>query len=76
VAFAVGGIEALGLLAGKFHLTGRAWGFVGRLNQNFGLLGYCIIGLFILSWIVSVAVYKWRRFDTLELNQESVARTR
>lgn len=66
VAFAVGGIEALGLLAGQFHLTGGFWNVVKTLNGNFGLLGYGIVGLFALSWIVSIAIYKWRRFDFLE----------
>jgi high-affinity nickel-transport protein len=66
VALAVGGIEALGLLAGQFHLTGGLWGLVGKLNDNFGMLGYCIIGLFAVSWILSIAIYKWRRFDDLE----------
>src|SRR6202051_220450 len=36
VAFAVGGIEALGLMAEQFHLKGRFWNFVDRLNDNFG----------------------------------------
>lgn len=67
VAFAVGGIEALGLLSEQFHLKGALWLMVNRLNNNFGLLGYCIVGLFVLSWVVSIAVYKWRRFDQLEL---------
>ena len=67
VALAVGGIEALGLLASEFHLTGGMWGWVGKLNENFGVLGYCIIGLFAGSWILSIAIYKWRRFDDLEL---------
>jgi high-affinity nickel-transport protein len=67
VAFAVGGIEALGLLAGQFHLKGSFWGLVHRLNDNFGMLGYCIIALFVLSWIASVVIYRWRRFDSLEV---------
>jgi nickel/cobalt transporter (NiCoT) family protein len=67
VAFAVGGIEALGLLAGQFQLNGALWDVVRKLNDNFGALGYFIIGLFALSWIVSFAIYKWRRFDDLEL---------
>jgi high-affinity nickel-transport protein len=46
VAFAVGGIEALGLMAEQFHLKGRFWNFVSRLNDNFGTLDYFIIGLF------------------------------
>jgi high-affinity nickel-transport protein len=66
VALAVGGIEALGLLAGQFHLTGGLWNFVNRLNEHFGVLGYCIIGLFAASWVLSIAIYKWRGFDDLE----------
>jgi nickel/cobalt transporter (NiCoT) family protein len=68
VALVVGGIEALGLLAGHFHCQGRFWDEVARLNANFGTLGYFIVGLFAVSWIVSIAVYKWRRFDDLELS--------
>jgi high-affinity nickel-transport protein len=67
VAFVVGGIEALGLLAGHFHLTGSFWNLVQKLNNNFGVLGYFIIGLFALSWILSIAYYRWRRFDQLDL---------
>ena len=68
VALVVGSIEALGLLAGQFHLQGAFWALVGRLNQNFGTLGYLIIALFALSWLLSIGIYKWRRFDDLELN--------
>src|SRR5580692_6835271 len=68
VALVVGGIEALGLLAGHFHLTEMFWDGVVKLNDHFGTLGYFIVGLFALSWIVSIAVYKWRRFDELEVN--------
>jgi len=66
VALAVGGIEALGLLVGQFHLTGGLWGLIGQLNNHFGMLGYGIVALFALSWILSIAIYKWRRFDDLE----------
>jgi nickel/cobalt transporter (NiCoT) family protein len=67
VAFAVGGIEALGLLAEQFHLKGAIWNTVDKLTADFGLLGYFIIALFAVSWIVSIAIYKWRRFEDLEL---------
>jgi high-affinity nickel-transport protein len=67
VAFVVGGIEALGLLASHFQWTGWFWNGVTRLNDNFGTLGYFIVGLFAASWIVSLLVYKLRRFDDLEL---------
>ena len=66
VALVVGGIEALGLLAGQFHWNGLFWNAVLKLNGNFGALGYFIIGIFLLSWVLSIAIYKWRRFDELE----------
>jgi len=55
------------LLGKHFHLEGWFWRAVAKLNDNFGTLGYFIVGLFALSWIVSIAFYKWRRFDDLEL---------
>jgi high-affinity nickel-transport protein len=67
VALGVGGIEALGLLAGQFQLKGSFWEAVGEINGNFGTLGYLIIALFVLSWIVSIAIYKFRRFDELDV---------
>lgn len=71
VALVVGGIEALGLLGGQLHLQGTFWLLVGRLNNNFGILGYCIVALFAVSWIVSIAIYKFRRFEDLELTTEA-----
>lgn len=65
VALVVGGIEALGLLGEHFHFEGRFWGATAKLNDNLGTLGYFIVSLFALSWIVSMAFYKWRRFDDL-----------
>jgi len=69
VAVAVGGIEALGLFAAQVHPTGAFWELVGKLNDNFGLLGYFIIAVFAVSWIVSIAIYRWRQFDLLEPEQ-------
>jgi high-affinity nickel-transport protein len=70
VAFAVGGIEALGLVASQLHLTGSFWMLIGKLNNNFGVLGYLIIGLFALSWIFSIVIYRWRHLDDLEAHLE------
>jgi nickel/cobalt transporter (NiCoT) family protein len=68
IAFVVGGIETLGLCVEHFRLTGWFWDGVAKLNDNFGSLGYFIVGLFALSWIVSIAVYRWRKFDELEVS--------
>ena len=71
VAVAVGGIELLGLLAGKLELTGTVWNAVSNLNNNFGVIGYFIVGLFIFSWLISVAIYKWRGYDEIDLLESS-----
>jgi nickel/cobalt transporter (NiCoT) family protein len=65
-ALVVGGIEALGLIGDKFALQGAFWRGIGALNDNFGSLGYAIVGFFVASWIVSFAVYKARGYDRLE----------
>jgi len=66
VALAVGSIEVLGLLGERFRMTGNFWNFVGKLNDNFGVLGYGIIGLFVISWVVSISIYKWLGLDEME----------
>jgi len=71
VAFVVGGIEALGLIGSQLHLQGNFWLAVDQLNGNFGVLGYCIIAIFALSWIVSIAIYKLRRLEELEIEMEA-----
>ena len=67
VALVVGGIETLGLLVTHFHLHGSFWSTILSLSENFGALGYFILGLFAVSWLVSIAIYNWFQFDDLKL---------
>ena len=71
VAVAVGGVEVLGLINGYFHFEGWFWRMIALLNSNFGMLGYFIVGLFALSWIVSITLYKWRNLDEIELTHQA-----
>ncbi|MGZ7174186.1 HoxN/HupN/NixA family nickel/cobalt transporter [Burkholderia gladioli] len=68
VALVIGGIEALGLLADKLGLKGVFWDAIGTLSDNFGLLGYIIIGIFVLSWIASFVIYRVKRIDELPVS--------
>ena len=67
VAVLIGGIEALGLLGDQLGLSGGFWDGIGALNKNFGALGFAIIGIFIVAWIVSVLVYRYQGLDALEV---------
>jgi high-affinity nickel-transport protein len=67
VAVVIGGIEALGLFADQFGFSGSFWNGVGALNDNFNALGFAVIGVFIVAWIGSVIVYRYKGLDTLEV---------
>ena len=66
VALMIGGVETLGLIGDQFKLEGPFWNAVGALNDNFGVLGYVIIGVFAVSWLISVIVYRAKGYDSLE----------
>ena len=69
VAVVMGGLETLNLIGDQLGLTdgGGFWGTIGGLNDNFGRLGYVIIGVFMLSWAGSVMFYRFKRYDELEI---------
>jgi high-affinity nickel-transport protein len=69
VAVVIGGLETLNLIGDQLGLMdgGGFWGAIGTINDNFGILGYVIIGIFVLSWIGSVLFYKFKRYDELEI---------
>ena len=68
VALLIGGIEALGLVGGQFKLQGALWAAIGSLNDNFGLIGFIIVGVFVLSWLASVFIYRRNRYDEIEVD--------
>jgi len=67
VAVLVGGIETLGLIGDQLELSGWFWDVIGALNDNFNSLGFIIIGVFIAAWIAAVLIYRYRRYDLLEI---------
>ena len=71
VALLVGGIETLGLVGTEFNLGGGFWNAVGAVNDRFGTVGYTIIGIFALSWLISLVVYRVNRFDDLQVNTQA-----
>jgi high-affinity nickel-transport protein len=63
VAFVIGGVEVLGVIAGELRLTGGVWSAVNFVNGTsaWEYVGFAIIGLFAIAWLVSMAVYKDRK---------------
>ena len=58
VAVAIGGIEAIGLVADKLGLAGGPWDIVSAAAGEIGVFGYMIVALFVLTWLVSLLVYR------------------
>ncbi|MFD8216524.1 HoxN/HupN/NixA family nickel/cobalt transporter [Streptomyces sp. NPDC059697] len=61
VALIIGTVELLGLLAEKLALHGVFWDWVAGLDLN--VLGFVIVGLFFVTWIVAMAVWKFGRIE-------------
>jgi nickel/cobalt transporter (NiCoT) family protein len=67
VAFLVGGIEVLGLIGEQFKFHGPIWNLIDSLNDHFGVVGFAIIGVFALSWLLSILIYRIKRYDEIEV---------
>ena len=63
IAFVVGGIEILSIVASEFHLTGGIWDAV--TGVDFGLIGVAIVAVFLVSWGASTLIYRWKGYDNL-----------
>jgi high-affinity nickel-transport protein len=61
VALLIGAIELLSVLADKLSLTGGVWDMVAGLDLN--LVGYGVVGLFVLTWALALAVWRFGRIE-------------
>lgn len=58
VALFIGGIEALGLIGERLGLSGDAWALIEGLNESLANVGFVVIALFAIAWLVSVVLYR------------------
>ena len=61
VAFAIGGVELLQVLAMEFGWGGTFWS--GFESLDFEILGYFVIATFVIAWGASTAYYRYKRYD-------------
>jgi high-affinity nickel-transport protein len=73
VALVIGGIEALGLIGDRFKMEGGLWDVIGSLNDNFNTIGFIIVGIFVVSWIASIIVYRMNRYDEIDVSTGPLA---
>src|SRR5579871_3106345 len=61
VAFFIGTVELLGLLSQEFRLSGSFWTFMQGFNIN--KAGYVIVAVFVVVWIIALAIWKYGRIE-------------
>ncbi len=61
VALGIGVIELMQVLAEKLGLEGGIWSFFSALDLN--AVGYVLVGLFVVTWLVAVAVWRFGRIE-------------
>ncbi len=69
VAVIIGGIEVIGLLARKLELQGSIGALVDGLDAGLENVGFIVIGVFIVSWLLSAAIYRYKRYDQLPVRR-------
>jgi nickel/cobalt transporter (NiCoT) family protein len=60
-ALVIGGIELLQVMSDKLSLRGGVWDWLNGLD--FGSIGYAIVAMFFLTWLVSVVIWKRRHIE-------------
>jgi nickel/cobalt transporter (NiCoT) family protein len=61
VALFIGTIELLGLLSQELNLTGGFWDFMANFDIN--KAGFIIVGVFVLTWAVALAIWHFGRIE-------------
>lgn len=61
VALIIGTIELIVVFSDKLSLTGGVWDLVSGLDLNY--VGYGIVGLFVLTWVLALAVWRFGRIE-------------
>jgi nickel/cobalt transporter (NiCoT) family protein len=61
VAVVIGGIELIGVLAKQLSITSGPLAWIAGIPLDYA--GFAIVGVFILAWIVALAIWRGRRIE-------------
>jgi len=61
VALIIGTIELVSILTDRLSITSGPLAWVGGLDLN--NVGFFIVGLFVLTWVVALAVWRFARIE-------------
>ena len=72
VAFVIGTIELLSVLQGQLNLNGGIWSFSANFNINHA--GFLIVGIFVVTWVIALSVWRFGRIESRWEQQAALAR--
>ena len=72
VAAVVGTIELVQIVSQQLALSGPVWDFVNN-TLDLGNLGFYIVAIFVLSWLISTVIYRARRFDEIDVSETAAS---
>jgi high-affinity nickel-transport protein len=61
VALIIGSIELIGVLADQAHITSGPISAIGNIPLDYA--GYGIVGLFVASWLLALAIWRYGRIE-------------
>ncbi len=61
IAAVIGTIELGGLIASQLNLSGGFWDWFENININ--ALGFVIVGLFIITWVIALSIWRFGRIE-------------
>jgi nickel/cobalt transporter (NiCoT) family protein len=61
VASVIGTIELLSVLQSQLNLTGGIWSFSANFNINHA--GFIIVGIFVVTWVIALSVWRFGRIE-------------
>jgi high-affinity nickel-transport protein len=66
IALVIAAIELLGLARQRLNFGGALWRAASALTEHFAVLGYVIVGLFLLCWLIAAGLARVSRAGGVE----------
>jgi high-affinity nickel-transport protein len=61
VAFYIGTLELMQVMAGQLHLKGGLWNYAAAFNIN--KAGFTIVGIFVLTWVCALSYWRYGKVE-------------
>lgn len=68
VALFIGSLEALSIISEKFELKSGIWAYINRVNNSLDYMGFYIVGIFIVCWILAIAASKFINIEPTKVS--------